>query len=130
MAYYKYSSVTGELSEISDFQLIPDGVYVISVNDVSKADLEKFYEWNSYSLAFQIKTKRTISKRDFLKRLTPTEYSAIRTQYANDAILEYHWQMIMLSEEVDLDDNDTVAAFDIIQSYNIVNATRRAEILA
>lgn len=130
MAYYKYSSTSGDLTEISDFQLVPDGDYVVSTNDVSKADLEKFYEWDSYSLAFQMKAKRSISKRDFLKRLTPTEYAAIREQTGLDSVLDYHWQMVMLSNEVDLDDSDTTTSFAMLETANIINSTRKSEILS
>lgn len=130
MAYYKYSSNTGELLEISDFQLVPDGDHVVSANEVSRSDLEKYYEWNSYSLAFLEKTRRTVAKKDFLKRITPSEYAAIKTEIATNGILDYHWQMIMLSDLVDLDDADTTTAFNTIESLNIISSARKTEILA
>lgn len=129
MAYYKYSTNTGEILEISDFQLVPDGKYVVSYNEISRSDLEKYYEWNSYSLAFQEKTRRTITKKDFLKRITPSEYAAIKTEIATNGILDYHWQMIMMSDLVDLDDSDTTTSFNTLESLNIISSARKAEIL-
>lgn len=130
MAYYKYSSTTGQLSEISDFQLVPDGEYVVSANEVSRSDLEKYYEWDSYSLTFRSKVNNTITKRDFLKRLTATEYGQIKSACETNATLDFYWQIIMSGENVVLNDESTTSAFEILDAFNIMTTQRIAEILA
>jgi hypothetical protein len=72
----------------------------------------------------------TISKREFLKRFTPTEYAAIKTAANANATLDWYWQQFLLAEFIDLADPDTVAGIQMLEGAGLLAPGRAAEILA
>jgi len=73
---------------------------------------------------------RTITKRAFLARITPEEYAAIKTAAAQNAILDYFWQMFMVSEDITLDFPDTIAGINMMEQAGLIAAGRAVEILS
>ena len=74
---------------------------------------------------------RDISKREFLKRLTPAEYSAIKGAAAANATVDYYWQMFMLVEgDIHLDNPDTIDGLQLLESAGLLAAGRANEILS
>lgn len=130
MANYKYSEVTRQLIEISDFPLAPDTNEPVSEAPVSKPELLSLYQWDSETLGFIPKVQRVLSKKDFLKRLTPYEYVAIKTAASQNALVDYFWQLFMLAEEVNLDDPDTMQGLGLLAQAGLLEVHRPQEILA
>jgi hypothetical protein len=130
MAYYKYSVATRELVEVSDFSLSPEDDTPVSEIDISKHDLLELYQWDKESLGFVNKVQRVISKKNFLKRLTPNEYVAIKTAASQNGYVDYFWQLFLLVEEVNLDDPDTVVGLGLLVQAGLLNSNRIQEILA
>ena len=94
----------------------------------SLPDFSKEY-WNPALLQFQTKTELPISKKDFLKRFTPQEYSAIKAAALNNSTLDYYWQLFMSAGDVILSDPDTVAGVNLLEAVNLIGEGRAAEIL-
>ena len=130
MAFYKYSEVTRQLIEVSDFPLSPDTGEPVSEVQVSKADLLALYQWDSTEVCFVQKTQRVLTKKEFLKRLTPYEYAAIETATTQNPIVKYYWQLFMLAEEINLDDPDTVQGLQLLVMGGLLDSNRPTEILA
>lgn len=129
MAFYKYNENTRQLIEISDFPLAPDTGEAVSQYDVSKADLLGLYSWDSSSLSFVDKVSRVLTKREFLKRFTPTEYATIKAATVANGAIDYYWQLFMVAEFVDIDDPDTIGGIQTLESIGLIGAGRAAEIL-
>lgn len=130
MAYYSYSNTTRELEEISDFPLAPQGDIAVGyVEGLTKAELET-YTWDKTSGQFIATPRRIFSKREFLKRLTVDEYSAIRAATATDPTVDYYWQLIMLTDRVDLNDPDVITGLSTFVQAGLLTEQRKQEILA
>jgi hypothetical protein len=71
-----------------------------------------------------------ISKREFLKKFTPTEYAAIKTAANVNATLDWYWQQFLLAEFIDMADPDTVGGINLLETAGLLAAGRAAEILA
>lgn len=130
LANYKYSEVTRQLIEISDFALAPDTNEPVSEAPVSKTELLNLYQWDPETLGFVPRVHRVLTKKEFLKRLTPNEYVAIKTAASQSAMVDYFWQLFMLAEEVNLDDSDTAVGLGLLAQAGLLEAHRPQEILA
>lgn len=130
MAYYKYSESTRQLIEISDFPLSPDTGEPVSEVPITKSDLLNLYSWDPSELCFAQKQQRVLTKKEFLKRLTPYEYAAIETATAANPIVKYYWQLFMLAEEINLDDPDTSQGLQLLVMGGLLESNRPTEILA
>jgi hypothetical protein len=130
MAYYSYNEVTRALIEISDFVLSLDANLPVSYVEVTKADLLNLYEWDSSSLSFVTKSGRLLSKKEFLKKFTPTEYSTIKAVTSSNGIVDYYWQLFMVAENINLNDADTIQGIYTLEHIGLLSEGRAAEILA
>lgn len=129
MAYYKYSEATGELIEISDFPMQPASFQAVSEVPVSAADLMNIYSWDPSTLAFGPKVTVVVTKKEFLKRITPNEYAAIKAAAASNGMIDYYWQLFMVAENIDLKDPDTVQGIQTLEQIGLLAAGRSDEIL-
>lgn len=130
MAYYKYSSITRQLVEINDFEISPEDNMPVSFIEITKQNLLDLYQWDTENLCFVTKVQRILSKKNFLKRIQPLEYVAIKNATTQNSIVDYYWQMFMLAEEINLDDPDTVNGLGLLSSIGLIDASRIPEILA
>ena len=130
MAYYQYNEYSNELVQISDFILAPDDHLPVSFVEISKQDLITLYQWDKSSLSFITKVTRSLSKKEFLKRFTPVEYSNIKIESSTNGTVDYYWQLFMLGESIDLDDTDTISGIHILEQLSLLSAGRALEILS
>lgn len=129
MAFYKYSTLNNELIEISDFELSPGNNQAVSeFSDVTSAELEK-REWYPINCTFSDTPKRKLTKKEFLKKLTPIEYAAIKNAASADAIIDYYWQLFMVAEFIDLDDHDVLSGLAALERVNLIGIGRAMEII-
>lgn len=129
MIYCLYNSETNALLGISETEpTVADGQAVQPLaRDMPDFALEF---WNPAILNFQTKQTTAISKREFVKRFTPTEYATIKTASLQSATLDYYWQMFMLAEFITLADPDTIAGVTMLEQAGLIGEGRAAEILA
>lgn len=128
MAYYQYNETTRELVQISDFPISPDTNLPVSEVEISKTELLDLYQWDQESLQFIQKNLRIITKKEFIKRLTPDEYSAIKTLTTQNGTADYYWQLFMLDGDINLDDQDTIDGLTLFVSLGALATNRPAEI--
>jgi hypothetical protein len=72
----------------------------------------------------------SISKREFLKLFTPTEYGAIKTAAGANTTVDYYWQQFLLAEFISLSDPDTLGGLQMLEGAGLLAAGRAAEIVA
>jgi len=107
---------------------LPEGI-LAKVRQGELPDLtHKIY--NPSVLDFYDNPSVALTKREFIKRLTATEYAAIKSAAAANAELDYYWQMFMLAKSVSLTDPDTIAGVQMLEGIGLLAAGRAAEILA
>lgn len=70
-----------------------------------------------------------MTKREFIKRFTVEEYAAIKAAAAQNAALDYYWQMFMLAEEIDSGNSDTIAGVTMLEQAGLIGEGRAQEIL-
>lgn len=70
-----------------------------------------------------------ISKREFLKLFTPTEYAGIKAAATVNAQVDYYWQQFLLADFVSLDDPDTLGGLQMLEGAGLLAAGRAAEIV-
>lgn len=129
MAFFRYSTLTRELLEISDIPISPgDNEAISEIENISKSELS-LCQWDSDSCIFINKSPRKISKREFLKRITPLEYSTIKNAATSNAIIDYYWQLFMIAEFIDLSDQDVILGISAIENMGIIQPGRAMEIL-
>jgi hypothetical protein len=128
MAYYQYNEITRELVQISDFPIAPDTNLPVSEVEISKTELLDLYQWDQESLQFIQKNLRIITKKEFIKRLTPDEYSAIKTLTTQNGTADYYWQLFMLDGDIDLDDQDVIDGLALFASLGVLTSNRLVEI--
>jgi hypothetical protein len=129
MAYYTYSNTTGNLVEISDFPLAAiDDLAAGFVEELTKAELET-YHWDTNVREFMNTPRRVFTKREIIRRFTPQEFLAIKNSSLTDPDVDYNWQMLMLTDYVDLNDTDTVNAMNAFVLANLITEQRKQEIL-
>ena len=130
MAFFKYSTITRELLEISDLPLSPgDDEAISELPEVNKETLEQ-YEWDPGSCSFLDQKKKRITKREFLKRITPFEYAAIKNATSANAIVDYYWQLFMVAEFIDLADPDVMSGIGALEQMGLLSEGRAMEILS
>jgi len=130
MAFYSYSNISGQLLEISDFPLASIDNTSTSENELSKTVLETSYSWDTDSLSFITKTFRILSKKNFLKKFTPTEYSNIKAATSSNGVIDYYWQLFMVADNVTLNDQDTILGIQVLEQLGLIGPGRSTEILA
>lgn len=128
MAHYQYNETTRELVQISDFPISPDTNLPVSEVEISKTELLDLYQWDQESLQFIQKNLRIITKKEFIKRLTPDEYSAIKTLTTQNGTADYYWQLFMLDGDINLDDQDVIDGLNLFVSLGALATNRPAEI--
>ena len=73
---------------------------------------------------------RILTKVAYLKRFTQAERMAIRGAAKESPQVEDYVELLNLSEEVDLDDPETVLGVNTLEAAGLIGAGRAAEILA
>lgn len=73
---------------------------------------------------------RTITKLEYLRRFTTEERVAIRSAAASNPVLDDYLKLMELAQEINLDDQDTVAAVTMLEQAGLIAAGRAAEVLA
>lgn len=128
MIYAICNVQTGELLQTSAEPLSVSG-HPLQVKTFD-VDLSKF-EWDKGGLTFKLKnTARIITKLSYLRRFTSQERVTIRAAAKTEPVLEDYMALLELSEEVNLDDPDTIAAVNMLEMAGLIAAGRAAEILA
>ncbi len=108
---------------------LPEGAAVKAragdIPDISKM------AYNPATLSFYERhNTRTLSKLAYLRRFTGEERVTIRTVAKTNPVLEDYMALLELSEEISLDDPDTIAAVKMLEGAGLIAAGRAAEILA
>lgn len=81
------------------------------------------------AVVIDIEEKFTLTKREFLSRITPSEYAAIRTTAETNPYVDYFWQMFTMSEFIDLNYPDTIQGVNMLEQFGVIGAGRASEIL-
>lgn len=71
-----------------------------------------------------------ITKREFISRMTSEEFATIKGAAAANAVVDYYWQLFMVSDEIDLAFTATVAGLTLLEQAGLLAAGRAAEILS
>lgn len=74
--------------------------------------------------------ERTITKVAYLRRFTGDERVGIRTAAKTNAALEDYLHLMDRADEINLDDPDTIAAVQMLESVGLIAAGRAVEVLA
>ena len=130
MTYYvAYNpSLNNALVGVSDSTLPEMEGIVIEVHDGEMPDLSKF-AWNTATLTWYEKFRSTLTKREFLKRFTPEEYSMIKVAAQANSFVDYYWQQFILAEEIIMSDLDTIAGIHLLEQAGILGVGRANEII-
>ena len=129
MIYAICNVETGELLQTSDSVLSVSG-HPLLVKTFDVPDLSKV-EWDRGGLDFKPKpTSRIITKLAYLRRFNQDERIAIRAAAEVSPQLQDYMALLELSEEISLDDPDTIAAVNMLEMVGLIAAGRAAEILA
>lgn len=74
--------------------------------------------------------QRVITKLEYLRRFTTTERVAIRAAAAANPVLDDYLKLMELAQEINLDDQDTVSAVNMLEQAGLIALGRAAEVLA
>jgi hypothetical protein len=131
MIYVLCNVVTGALLSISEQPINTEGHPLqVKTFDMSMPDLTKV-EWDKGGLNFKPKSQsRIITKLTYLRRFNQDERIAIRSAAEASPQLQDYMALLELSEEISLDDPDTIAAVNMLEMVGLIAAGRAAEILA
>ena len=91
-------------------------------------DLSQNY-WNPSILAFQAKGGITITRLEFLRRLTAEERISARARATTDPVVADLFQLIDLAENIRLDDPDTKQAIRYLALQGIIAPERVLQIV-
>lgn len=130
MAYFSYHAVTGELLSISDFPIPSLDDTSVSEVAITKSELESQYEWVQDAREFKVKTYRVLTKKEFLKKITASEYATIKAATVSNGTLDYYWQLFMVAENITLDDIDTIQGINALEQFGLIAPGRAQEILS
>jgi hypothetical protein len=86
-------------------------------------------KWNGTSFE-DLPAPKIHTHRSFLKRFTGAEFKAIRSAAKNDGDVDMFMYLFERSQQVDLDDVDTIAGVQMLVTKGILTAPRAAVILA
>lgn len=75
-------------------------------------------------------SNNVITKREFIGRVSPEEYAAIKTAAETNYIVDYFWQKFLVSEDIDLHHTDTIAGINMMEQAGLLAAGRAMEILS
>lgn len=70
-----------------------------------------------------------ITKREFLDRVFPEEYAAIKEAANTNHLVDYFWQKFLVSEYIDISHSDTVAGLNLMEQAGLLSVGRAKEIL-
>lgn len=129
MSFYSYNNSTGELLEVSDFPIPSLDDTSVSEVGITRAHLEAEYTWNLEARMFEVKTFTRLTKKEFLKKFTSTEYATIKAATQANAEVDYYWQLFIIAEEVVLNDPDTVQGIYALEMMGLLAPGRAQEIL-
>lgn len=132
MAYISFDNTTGELHQISDFEIfdVPENS-AITASQLTKLALETEYVWNKDSRSFEPRTNsRTITKLDYMNRFTDVELATIYTIAKTNVAVEIWLEKFKLATEINLDDPRTIGGVNALEQYGLIGVGRAMEILA
>lgn len=129
MAYFKFNQTTGELIQISDYELSPYDDETVSSSSLPKVALETEYEWNAVTREFVVKDS-ALTKLEFLRKFTAQERIAIRAAAGTDPIIFDAMELLNLAEFVSLQDSDTINLVGYLAMIGILQPNRVSEILS
>lgn len=86
--------------------------------------------WNPAVLMFHTKPTAQLTQKEFLKRFTPLEYSAVKGAAAANGTVDYYFQLLMAAAYVCVSDPDTMAGVQMLEQAGLIGEGRAAEILA
>lgn len=129
MAFYQFSEESGNLLQLSDLPISPDTGMPVAEVPITKSDILEHYQWDVETRGFVVKVQRILTKKDFLKRLTPQEYIGIKSAAQSNGNVDYYWQLFMLAEEINLDDPDTVSGLNLLVYAGLLQSDRVQQIL-
>lgn len=117
---------------IVEKRLTGEVVYAYGADQATEWPEYPFTEFNHIAekIAVVEPTQRTISKLEYLRRFTSEERIAIRQAAKVTPVLEDYLAMLELAQDINLDDVDTVAAVQMLESAGLIAAGRAAEVLA
>lgn len=131
MAYFRYHETTGELFQISDYELSPNDGESVSQIGLPKIALETEYEWVVADKMFVFKTNNgKLTKLEFLRKFTAQERIAIRAAAQTDPIIFDAMELLNLAEFVSLSDTDTINLVGYLAMVGIIATNRVSEILS
>ena len=108
---------------------VPEGAVVKARGGVLP-DLSKMTYNPAVLDFFQRNDIRVVTKLAYLRRFTSEERVGIRAAAKANAILEDYLALLELSDEINLDDQDTLSAVQMLEGAGLIGAGRAAEILA
>lgn len=119
---------TGELLQTSEAPLVVSGHPLqVKTFDVDLSTVE----WDRGGLNFKPKnTSRIVTKLEYLRLFRQDERIAIRSAAATYPPLLDYMALLELSEEINLDDVDTIGAVQMLEAFGLIVAGRAAEILS
>lgn len=129
--YYIIAEIpSGELVQVSTEPIDAYEGQIRKLRQGDIPDLNKFM-WDKGSLSFiEKRNTRVITKRQFLGRITPDEYSNIKIAASMNAQVDYFWQMFTISDEIDLDFPDTIYGLNMLEQAGLLSSGRASEILS
>jgi hypothetical protein len=133
MAYFSYDTDTGELIQISDYEITEvsgHDNYAISIHNLPKVALDTEYEWDIAARDFKIKSRVRLSKLQFLQRFTTAERIAIRERAKIDPIVFDAMDLLNMAEYVDVSRTDTQELVGYLVLVGVLDSNRLSVILA
>ncbi len=128
MYYVSYCPGNGNLlTGVSKHPIPPREDLVIIEYEGDLPDLSRL-EWNPAALGFFTLPSERVSQVEFLSRLQPQEYAAIKNAAAGNAHLDYYWQLFMVATEIDFQDPRTRAGLALLEHEGLLAPGRAQEI--
>lgn len=130
MAYYlAYNpSLNNALVGVTDSVIIEQAGLVVIHSEDDMPDLSRFM-WNSATLEFVPLFKKTLIKREFLKRFTAEEYGNVRAAAASNSTVDYYWNLFILAEEIVMEESDTINGIHLLEQAGLIGPGRAQEII-
>lgn len=124
-----YNADTNALLDVCEELKEPAAGQLVRSLDRGLPDFAVEY-WNPAILMFQTKEGAQLSKKAFFRRWNPDEYAAAKALAAANGIVDYYWQLFILSDYIAVTDPDTVSGVTFFESVGVMAPGRAAEILA
>ena len=127
--FYVALSPTNNLLDLSPTEITPWAPEVtVQCLPGDIPDLSQNY-WNPSTLMFHAKGGITLTRLEFLRRLTPEERIAARERAKTDPIVADLFQLIDLAENIRLDDPTTKQAIGYLALQGIIAPDRVLQIV-